>query len=128
MTMKKLRILIVEDEPLISLFLSDLLEELGHDVCAVEATEQQAIICARELKPDLMLIDNHLREGSGIGVIATMAVDGFMPHIFMTGDNVRNVKFGPGTIVLQKPFLDSALVTAIDAAMSHGNPLRPDAL
>jgi two-component system, response regulator PdtaR len=126
MTMKKLRILIVEDEALISLFLSDLLEEMGHEVCAIETAEIPAVLSARRLMPDLMLIDNHLREGSGMGVIAALAEDGPLPHVFMTGDNVRNVKLGAGTIVLQKPFLDSALVTAIDAAMSYHHPLQAE--
>lgn len=123
----KLRIVLVEDEPLIAILLEDLLQEIGHEVVATTATEADAVAAVRRVKPDLMIVDCNLQEGTGNGVVACILADGFLPHIFMTGDDIRDQRFGPGTIVLRKPFLDTALIAAIDAAMAARMPLLDQA-
>lgn len=116
---KKRSILIVEDEPLISLDLEDLLVEMGYEVCSIETTEAAAVAAARRYKPDLMLVDFHLREGSGINVVSALLPDGFIPHIYMSGERLRGDKLTPGAVVLQKPFLEASLAQAIQVALSN---------
>ena len=41
--MKALRILIVEDDALIGMLLAEMLEDMGHGLCAIEATEADAV-------------------------------------------------------------------------------------
>ncbi|MDW5317499.1 response regulator [Rhizobium sp. PL01] len=122
--MKKLRIILVEDEPLISIYFAELLEEMGNEVSAIETTESAAVAAAARLKPDLMIVDVHLIEGNGIAAVARILKDGFVPHIFTTGDRLVKGEVGPDAIILQKPFLDSALTKAIEAALlakaAHG--------
>ncbi|MGV1914262.1 response regulator [Rhizobium sp. 22-785-1] len=115
--MKKVRIMLVEDDPLISLYFAELLVEMGNDVIAIETTESSAVETAGRLKPDLLIIDMHLREGSGSGAATTILKSGFVPHIFTTGDRLSEGEVGPDAIILQKPFMDSALTNAIDAAL-----------
>ena len=109
----QLRILIVEDDALIGMLLCDMLEIMGHAVCAVEATEAGAVSAADRYAPDLMIIDAHLREGSGLAAVDRILAQRMVPHVFVTGD-VRGVSKGrPGAVVLSKPFTEAALANAM---------------
>jgi DNA-binding NarL/FixJ family response regulator len=62
-----MRVLIVEDEPIIVMHLALLVAELGHEVCATAATAAGAIVLASAHNPDVVLMDIRLaRGGSGI--------------------------------------------------------------
>ena len=50
--MKALRVLVIEDDALIAMLLSELLAGMGHDVCATAATEAEAVI---DDHPDIAL-------------------------------------------------------------------------
>ena len=63
---RRLRIQIVEDDALIGLLLGDMLEVMGYEVCAIEATEIAAVSAAARCEPDLLIVDANLREGSGV--------------------------------------------------------------
>ena len=67
--MKKLRVLIVEDNRVIAGLLAELIEAIGHEVCGVESSERGSVVGARRLKPDLMIVDAYLQDGSGIGAV-----------------------------------------------------------
>jgi CheY-like chemotaxis protein len=120
--MKKLRVMIVEDDALIAELLSELIRAFGHEVCAIEDSESGAVAAAGREKPDLMIVDAQLREGSGIGAIETILAFGPMPHILVSGDaqNVRTLR--PQATVLQKPYFEVDLVLAIQKAL--GLPAR----
>ncbi len=81
-----LRILVVEDDALIGMLLGDMLEVMGHQVCAIEATEAGAVAAAAQWAPDLMIVDVNLYEGNGISAVDQILVKGFVPHVFVTGD------------------------------------------
>ena len=53
----RLRILIVEDDFLIGMMLADMLEMMGHEVCATEATEAGAIAAAAEAMQRVGVVD-----------------------------------------------------------------------
>jgi CheY-like chemotaxis protein len=56
-SMKALRVLVVEDDVLIGMLFADALAAMGYDVCAIEATEADAVAAAARYKPDLMIVD-----------------------------------------------------------------------
>src|ERR1700719_4544619 len=58
--MKALRVLVIEDDALIAMLLSELLAGMGHDVCATAATEADAVTAATRHRPDLMIVDARL--------------------------------------------------------------------
>jgi CheY-like chemotaxis protein len=68
--MEALRILVVEDEPLIGLLFADLLDGMGHSVCAIAANENDAVAAAARHRPDLMIVDVRLGLGSGLAAVA----------------------------------------------------------
>ncbi len=113
--MSSLRILLVEDDNLIGVLLSAMLEGMDHEVVAIVATESDAVAAAARHHLDLMIVDIHLREGSGAAAVARILEDSPVPHIFMSGTALD--PDAAGTIVLQKPFLEKDLVRAIQRTM-----------
>ena len=115
--MKPIRILIAEDDMLIAMFLTDLLTMMGHVICATTCDQDETVAAAAEHAPDLLIVDDGLREGSGISAVDEILKTGFVPHIFATGDCYRVLKHRPTAIVLQKPFSTDAIIRAIERAV-----------
>jgi DNA-binding response OmpR family regulator len=115
--MKALRVLLVEDDQLIGMLLADMLESMGYDVCAVAATEADAATAGAQHRPDLIIADARLGDGSGVSAIEEILRAGFVPHLFMTG-NISTVKaLRPDAVVLEKPFREAELTRAIQHAL-----------
>ena len=115
--MRPVRILIAEDDCLIAMFLEELLEAMGHEVCAVVCDQAAVIGAAAMHAPDLMIVDDGLRDGSGILAVVEILKSGFIPHIFATGNSHRVLGHNPDAIVLQKPYTAQALSRAIERAL-----------
>jgi CheY-like chemotaxis protein len=116
--MKAIRILVVEDDAMIAMLLADMLEGMGHDVCPIEATEAGAIAAAFRCRPDLMIVDARLGDGSGFTAMEEILRTGFVPHVFISGDILTLRALKPGTVAIQKPFDESVLVRAIQRALN----------
>jgi len=115
--MKVLRILVVEDDAMIALLLAEMFAAMGHDVCAIEATEAGGVAAAVQYRPDLMIVDARLGDESGISAMEEILHTGFVPHVFISGDisTVRALK--PDAVAIQKPFDESDLVRAVQRAL-----------
>jgi response regulator NasT len=61
-----MRVLIAEDETLIRLDLAETLTELGMDVVASVSNGQLAVDAAREMRPDVVLMDISMPVRDGI--------------------------------------------------------------
>ncbi len=120
-----LSIMLVEDEALIAMFLSDVLVELGHTICATVSSEADAVACALRLAPDLMLVDLALGQGDGARAMRTILGARPQPHVFMTGS--RRADLPADAHVLEKPFFAADLIRAIDAATSAAPGAAPGA-
>lgn len=102
MTFRK--ILIIEDDALIGMLLGELLEGLGHKICAIASTEIDAVAAAVEFKPDLLIVDANLRQGSGISAVRQITKKCQVPYIFMTGEPRSVIEAMPEAIVIGKPY------------------------
>ncbi len=111
------RVLVVEDNAIIAMLYADLLEELGHTVCAIEATEGGAVAAAALDRPDLMIVDAALTEGTGVSAVEAILCTAFVPYVFVSGDATSLRAIRPDAIVLQKPFLNPDLARAIQRAL-----------
>ena len=116
--MTALRILVAEDDALIGMLLSEMLTGMGHDVCSVEASEADTVTAAMKYRPDLMIIDAWLGEGSGIAAVETILRTRFIPHAFASGDTLRVKALRPDAVVIEKPFSERDLERAIHRALS----------
>jgi len=117
--MKPLRILVVEDDVMIGPLLAEMLEDIGHLVCGVEVNAVNAVAAAERSRPDLMIVDVGLGDASGVTAVNKILEGGFVPHVFVTGDVLRNLGLGPGAVLIQKPFRRQEIVTAIQRAIDR---------
>jgi len=115
--MEALRVLVVEDETTIGILLAEVLVGMGYDVCAIEATEADAVAAAARCGPDLMIVDAWLSEGDGVSAVAEIEKSGPVPHLFVSGDTARVRALRPNAIIIQKPFRERDLAWAIQRAL-----------
>src|SRR6185437_12118050 len=115
--MKALRVLVVEDDVLIGMLFADALAAMGYDVCAIEATEADAVAAAARYKPDLMIVDAQLRNGCGVAAVQEILRTGWIPHVFVSGETSRIRALLPDAIVVEKPVRDMDLNRAIHCAL-----------
>ncbi|GGY23074.1 putative bifunctional diguanylate cyclase/phosphodiesterase [Paludibacterium paludis] len=87
------RIMIVEDELIVALDLKHNLENLGYKVGALCARAEDAIAKAREIRPDLVLMDINLGEGMMDGTDAAREIrrENNIPIIFLTAYSEEGV-------------------------------------
>jgi PAS domain S-box-containing protein len=112
----KLRVLVVEDEALISLMLAEMLQELG-----CETVEAATLLQARERLAndhfDVLITDLGLPDGSGLDLIKEVgATQPDLSIILSTGGNPDAVlppAGWKGVTILGKPFSMSALSSAL---------------
>lgn len=123
--MSTAKILIVEDEFVVAMNLEAILEERGHQSLGIAPDLETALKLAAH-KPDLALVDIHLRDGETGPIIAERLRDQDIPVLFVTA-NPRMLERRPaaGIGVLSKPCDDDLLVAAVDYALSarQGVPL-----
>src|ERR1700722_14411181 len=113
-----LRILIIEDNAIIAMLLEATLSDMGYEVCAVEATETGAVAAAALHRPDLLIVDAALSEGSGISAVERILRDGFVPHVFVSGDDLKPEMLDSRAVRLSKPYDERALAAAIQRALA----------
>src|SRR5476651_1944546 len=102
-----LRVLIVEDEIIVALFLEDLLTEFGYEVAGVAGQLDDAM--ARAPDYDVAVLDVHLNGRNVFDFADTLAARG-TPFVFATGYGERGIPERHRTRpVLQKPFVPDDL-------------------
>ncbi|MBI2563037.1 MAG: response regulator [candidate division NC10 bacterium] len=83
-TMRKLRVLIVEDKRLMAAHLNAQLESLGHHVVGLVKDRREAVKSALELQPDLIIMDIRTPGMDGIDTARTIMGHTPIPIIFLT--------------------------------------------
>jgi CheY-like chemotaxis protein/DNA-directed RNA polymerase specialized sigma24 family protein len=113
-------VLIIEDEPLISMQLEELVRSLGHEVCGTAATRTQAQeIVAKEM-PTLVLADIQLADGSsGLDAVDDILSLGEVPVIFITAypERLLTGHTREPTYLVTKPFREASVRAAISQAL-----------
>jgi len=106
--MTKAKILIVEDEGLIAMDMKKGLENVGYYVSAIVPSGKEAVEKAREIQPDLVLMDIKLSgDMDGIKAADIIRVSCDIPIIFLTA------------------FLDEALLRRAKITEPYGYVLKP---
>ena len=110
----KTRVLIVEDEGLISMLLEELMERMGYEVAAVSSTLEEALELARTVVIDFAMLDINLNGKVSFPVAAVLRGRG-IPFIFATGygDAALASDFAD-VLVVEKPFSRDALRKTLD--------------
>jgi CheY-like chemotaxis protein len=85
-----LRLLVVEDEVMISTLIEDMLEELGHHIVGLAASVEEAAGLAAGAEFDVALLDVNLQGRTVESIAATLARRG-KPFVFTTGYGERAI-------------------------------------
>jgi CheY-like chemotaxis protein len=115
MTERPLDVLIVEDEVLLATELEFLVEEVGCHSVGLAMSSDEAVALASDLRPDLALVDVHLRDGpTGVEVARTIHDDCGGVVLFMTA-NVKRLPddFAGACGVIGKPYSEHGVKTAL---------------
>lgn len=105
--------LIIEDEPLISLAIQDVLAENGCTSFDLASSFEAAVSAATKRCPDLITADVRLAPGSGIDAVEAICATHPVFVIFITGTAEEARQRCPGRIVIEKPFTVSQVEEAV---------------
>lgn len=117
-------VLIIEDEPLISMQLEDLVKSLGHSIFGTAATRTQAQELVAEGTPGLVLADIQLADGSsGLDAVDDILSISSVPVIFITAfpERLLTGDRPEPTYLVTKPFEERTVRAAISQALFFGS-------
>jgi len=120
--MTSARILIVEDESIVALDLSNRLQDLGYTVVGQTDRGETALLKAEQLRPDLVLMDIQLKgEMDGIQAAGQIRARLFIPVIFLTAHadalSIQRAQPAEAYSYILKPFNEAALNSNIIIAL-----------
>ena len=114
-----LRVLVVEDEAMISMWVEEILGDLGCEVLATASRLDDAMAKARALEVDLALLDVNLA-GQLSYPVAEILQARRIPFVFATGYGAAGL---PAALqeaqVLSKPFQQDQLAAALGHALAR---------
>ena len=120
--METASILVCEDERLVARDIRAALVKGGYHVVGIASHGEEAIQLARETRPDIALMDIHLRgEMSGIDVAGTLVDELGIPSIYLTAyadeETLSLAKETQPLSYLVKPFDELELRTVLEVAL-----------
>jgi two-component system, OmpR family, response regulator RegX3 len=127
---RKRTILLVEDEPSITEPLAEALGREGFET-AIAGTAADSLELAARVKPDLVLLDVMLPDGSGFDVCRELRQRSQVPIIMLTArgeeaDRIVGLELGADDYIV-KPFSAREVVARIRAVLRRtDSPPRPD--
>ncbi|MCY7280032.1 MAG: response regulator [Sphingomonas bacterium] len=110
-------ILIVEDEPLISMMLEDFLLSLGHQVSAICETVGEALAACESPTFEVAILDVNLK-GESVWPVAARLREQGIPFILASGGHVDPPPAEFANVpMIDKPYTIDRVTPAIDAAL-----------
>jgi len=117
-----IRVLVVEDESVVSKDIQESLKSLGYKVCGTAFAGEEAIAKAESLQPDLVLMDIVLKgDIDGVEAAETIRSRLHIPVIYLTAysdeHTLNRAKVTEPSGYILKPFDERELHTTIEVAM-----------
>jgi len=117
------RILIADDESIILMDLREMLTNLGYLIVGEASDGQSAVNMARELRPDLVVMDIMMPAMDGIEAAKLLTAERIAPVLLLTAysqaDLVERAKEAGVVGYLVKPFRESNLAPAIEVTLAR---------
>jgi AmiR/NasT family two-component response regulator len=121
--MSQVRVLIADDEPIIRLDLRQMLESLGYEVVGEAGDGKAAVELARELKPDVCILDVKMPVMDGIEAVDIITEENIAPTILLTAysdkELIDRARAAGVFAYLVKPFKPSDLAPSIEVARAR---------
>ena len=118
-----LRVVVAEDEALIRLDLVEMLREEGYEVVGEAGDGEEAVRLARELRPNLIMMDIKMPGTDGLEAARTIAGERLAPVVMLTAfsqrELVESARDAGAMAYLVKPFSKTDVVPAIELAASR---------
>ncbi|NQX27514.1 response regulator [Microbacteriaceae bacterium VKM Ac-2854] len=119
-------VLVVDDDFYVARLHADLVSSLpGLRTLPTVGTVREARAAIRDQRPDLLLVDVHLPDGDGIGLVREADVDAFVVSAASDGAVVRRALRAGALGYLIKPFDPKLLRERLDAYLRFCNVLDP---
>jgi response regulator NasT len=123
-----IRVVIAEDEAIIRLDLRETLEEEGYDVVGETGRGDQAVELARELRPDLAILDIKMPVMDGLAAARLITDERICGVLVLTAFSQREVvedaRDAGALAYLVKPYQKSDLIPAIEVALGRFRELQ----
>ncbi len=122
------RVLVAEDEALIRFDLVELLGDEGYEVVGQAGDGEAAVEMARELEPDLVVMDVKMPKMDGIAAAEIIAAERIAPVVMLTAfsqrELVEQAREAGAMAYVVKPFDASDVVPAIEIAIGRFAEIR----
>ncbi len=126
--MERARVIIADDESIIRMDLREMLTNLGYLVVGEASDGRSAVNMARELKPDVAILDIKMPGMDGIEAAKILTEEKIAPVVLLTAysqrDLVERAKEAGVVGYITKPMRESDLAPAIEVAMARFSELR----
>ena len=123
-----IRVVIAEDEAIIRLDLRETLEEEGYEVVGECGRGDKAVELARELKPDLAILDIKMPHMDGLEAARIIGQERICGVLMLTAFSQREVvedaRDAGALAYLVKPYQKSDLIPAIEVAIGRFRELQ----
>ena len=122
------RIIIADDEPIQRMDLKDVLTKQGYLVVGEAGDGASAVNLAREIRPDLLIMDIRMPDMDGITAAETLTQEKIAPVLLLTafGDQqlVERAKEAGVVNYIVKPLRESQVAPAIEVTLARYNEFR----
>ncbi len=123
------KILIVEDNFIIQMFLEEILSGIGHEVLDSTDNGDDALAMAKEHSPDVILLDIGLSDGwNGIELAGIINEKYQIPIVFLTGNSdyatLEKAKSKGPLHIINKPIDEDKLKTEFDIIVEKLDSLK----
>lgn len=126
--MERTRVIIADDESVIRADLREMLTNLNYLVVGEVGDGRSAVNLARELKPDVVIMDIKMPDMDGIEAAKAMTQEKIAPVLLLTAyaqrDLVDRAKEAGVVGYLVKPFREQEIVPAIEIALARFSEFR----
>ena len=130
--MSEIRVLVVEDEPLIAEDIRDLLDSMDYEISAHAMSGEEALEELADNTPDIVLLDINLEgEMDGIQVGEILHKEYQLPFVYLTSyankSTVERAKHTHPMGYIVKPFDEKDLFTSLEIALYNYGQMRKPA-
>lgn len=126
--MERTRIIIADDESLIRMDLREMLTNLGYLVVGEAGDGRSALNLARELRPDIVIMDIKMPDMDGIEAARLLTEERIAPVLLLSAysqqDLVQRARQAGVAGYLVKPFRESDLAPAIEVVLARFSEFR----
>ena len=121
--MERIRVIIADDESLIRMDLREMLTNLGYLVVGEVADGRSAVNQARELKPDIVIMDIKMGDMDGIEAAKVLTEERVAPAVLLSAYSQRELvdraREAGVVAYLVKPYREEDLTPAIEVALAR---------